>query len=99
MSRESLIIKGGPNSGTIVSLSDRPITLGRQPDNDVMVDETTVSRKHALIMETQSGYVLRDLNSTNGTFVGGQRLGQEKHSLRHGDRIRLAGSTVTFIFR
>ena len=31
--------------------------------------------------------------------MGGQRLGQEEHSLRHGDRIRLAGSTVTFIFR
>ena len=36
-----LLIRGGPNNGRTVSLSGRPITLGRWPDNDVIVEETT----------------------------------------------------------
>ncbi len=95
----TLLIQGGPNSGMTISLSGRPITLGRRQENDIVVDQTEVSRRHALIMETEVGYIVRDLNSTNGTYVNRQRLGEGDQSLKHGDQIRLAGSDVTLIFR
>ena len=95
----SLMVQGGPNGGMTIPLSGTPITLGRRSDNDVVVDEESVSRRHALILGTPGGFVLRDLNSTNGTYVEGGRIGQGEHTLKHGDRIRLGGSGVTFTFR
>ena len=94
----SLEVKGGPNNGMRVSL-ENPILLGRRADNDLVVHDSSVSRRHALIVETPTGFVLRDLNTTNGTFVNRNKIGLRKHLLRHGDRIRLAGSKVTINFR
>jgi hypothetical protein len=82
-----------------IHLSGRPITLGRRSDNDVVVDETTVSRRHGLIMETPAGFVILDLNTTNGTFVNQDKIGLEEYVLTNGDAIRLAGSKVTFLYR
>ena len=93
------MVQGGPNSGTTIELAGRPMTLGRRSDNDVVVDENTVSRRHALILETPSGYVIRDLSTPNGTYVNSDRVGDTETPLSHGDRIRLAGSTTQFIFR
>ena len=73
--------------------------MGRRSDNDIVVDETTVSRRHSLIMETPDGYVVRDLNTTNGTFVNQNWLDQSERILHHGDQIRLGGSEVTIMFR
>ena len=95
----SLLVQGGPNSGMMIPLAGRPMTLGRRSDNDVVVDESTVSRRHALILETPAGFVLRDLSTRNGTYVNRERVGHEETLLSHGDRIRLAGSDVTFIFQ
>ena len=95
----TLLVRGGPNSGAIVALAGGPITIGRRSDNDVVVDETTVSRRHSLIMETPDGYVVRDLNTTNGTYVNQNRLDQAERVLHHGDQIRLGGSEVTIVFR
>jgi pSer/pThr/pTyr-binding forkhead associated (FHA) protein len=95
----SLMIRGGPNSGMTVPLSTRPVTLGRRSDNDIVVDASTVSRRHDLIMETPSGFALRDLNTTNGTFVNQEDIGRKEHTLQHGDSIRLAGSEIAYVFR
>lgn len=95
----SLLVDGGPNNGMTIPLSGRPITFGRRQDNDVVVEETTVSRRHALILETSSGYVLRDLNSTNGSFINRIKVGLGEHPLKHSDRIVLAGSNVAFVFQ
>ena len=94
-----LLVQGGPNSGMLIPLSGRPVTVGRRADNDVVIDEITVSRKHVLIMETPSGYVLRDLNTTNGTFLNRVKVGVGEQLLKHGDTIRLAGSQITLFFR
>lgn len=93
------VVRGGPNSGAMVAMTGEPITMGRRSDNDIVVDETTVSRRHSLIMETPDGYVVRDLNTTNGTFVNQNWLDQSERILHHGDQIRLGGSEVTIMFR
>ncbi len=95
----SLNVRGGPNSGMTIPMSSGALIMGRGPDNDLDVDDETVSRRHAVVSISPSGYVLRDLGSGNGTYVNRDEIGQEGHVLRHGDRIRLAGSDATFTFR
>ncbi len=95
----TLVVRGGPNSGAIVALVGGSITMGRRSDNDIVIDETTVPRRHSLIMNTPGGYVVRDLNTTNGTFVNQNKLNQSEHVLRHGDQIKLGGSDITIMFR
>ena len=46
-----LLIQGGSNHGMTVPLSEVPLILGRGPDNDLDIDQDTVSRRHALILE------------------------------------------------
>jgi pSer/pThr/pTyr-binding forkhead associated (FHA) protein len=72
--------------------------LGRSGSNEVVIDEPGVSRKHALITETSAGCAIRDLDSTNGTYVNLYRICQAEHMLRDGDRISLGSAEVTFIF-
>ena len=94
-----LLIQGGSNHGMTVPLSEVPVILGRGPDNDLDIDQETVSRRHALILKGQDGFDLRDLNSANGTYVNRGKIGQKEYRLRHGHRIRLGGSEVTLVFR
>ncbi len=49
-------------------------TFGRAPDNDVVLSDARVSRHHARLVYQAGRYVLSDLNSHNGTWVGGQRI-------------------------
>jgi pSer/pThr/pTyr-binding forkhead associated (FHA) protein len=83
----------------MIPLPGGPVTLGRRSDNDVVVDESTVSRRHALIMGTPAGFIVRDLSTTNGTFVNRDNIGLGERPLQHGDEIRLAGSKIRIIFR
>lgn len=97
--RASLTVYRGPTDGMTILLAGRPIRLGRRLDNDVVIRGPTVSRRHALIVETSYGFVLCDLSSANGTYLNGTRIGEEPHLLRSGAQIRLGGSPVTLVFR
>jgi serine phosphatase RsbU (regulator of sigma subunit) len=57
-----------------VEVARTPFTLGRQADNDVVLLDSRVSRRHACILRTDSGYVMEDVGSRHGTFVNGQRI-------------------------
>ena len=57
--------------GQRVRITDRPIVLGRQPDCDVVLDDSNVSRRHAEIGVRDGEIILTDLGSTNGTKVNG----------------------------
>ena len=50
------------------------VSIGRLPDNDVVLDDLLVSRRHALLRRTPAGWTLRDQDSGNGTFVNGDRI-------------------------
>jgi pSer/pThr/pTyr-binding forkhead associated (FHA) protein len=50
------------------------ITIGRNPGNDIHIDNLGVSKKHAKISKQDSAYVIEDLNSTNGTFINNKRI-------------------------
>jgi pSer/pThr/pTyr-binding forkhead associated (FHA) protein len=69
------------------------LTVGRADDNAVpMPDDTFISTHHATFQHREGALWIVDLNSTNGTFVNGQKVTGEKN-LRSGDRVQL-GSTV-----
>ncbi len=71
-----------------------PTRIGRALDNDIVVSDASVSRHHACIEYLNGGFVLRDLGSQNGTWVGGQRVTETP--LGHGDSLRLGDVLFTF---
>ncbi len=70
----------------------RPVnSLGRHPNNSIQLLDKIVSKEHCIVELRETGFVLRDLGSLNGTYVNGERVRGEQ-ALRHGDEIAL-GST------
>ncbi len=94
-----LLVDGASKEGQVVPLGDRPVTLGRESFNDVVIPEPAVSRVHALIAKRSGRFVLRDLNTTNGTMANRLRIGSEGYALHRGDVIRLANSRVEITFQ
>ena len=76
-------------------LAGSVVTLGRGQDNDIILESPRVSRCHARLDWTGSGYVLEDLGSKNGTWVNGRRL-EGPTSLNDGDAIRFGDLTFAF---
>ncbi len=77
-------------------MNDGPLSVGRDPSNQVMVGEPAVSRKHCAIIEVSNGiYEIADLDSHNGTFVNGIQVNQAP--VQHGDRIRIGISEFLFL--
>jgi ABC transport system ATP-binding/permease protein len=68
-----------------IDLTKDLVTIGRDPDNDVSINHPTVSKKHAQIAKEGGRVYLKDLGSTNGTFVNGIKI--KKHPLQELDRI------------
>jgi two-component system, cell cycle response regulator len=93
--RPILLRLDGPHAGQVASLDSDKLTIGRHASNGVVVDDTSISRKHVSLERTPTGYLLVDLDSRNGTFVQGQRVA--KISLSDGDSIQL-GPRVSFRF-
>jgi hypothetical protein len=69
-------------------------TLGRTPDNKIVVHTKEVSRRHAEIVMAGGGYLVKDLGSPNGTFVNGERI--TEHRLQEGDKVTLGGKVFVF---
>ncbi|MBI5302169.1 MAG: FHA domain-containing protein [Chloroflexi bacterium] len=70
------------------------LAIGRDASNDIALDDPKSSRKHARIERRGDAFVLRDLKSTNGTWVGAERI--EEHALNDGDAIRIGSAQLTF---
>lgn len=79
----------------LVPLEGARTTLGRDGVNDVGLDHPTVSALHAVIERYGVWFVLRDLGSSNGTFVNNERLVGEQR-LRSGDEIRLGEARLVY---
>jgi pSer/pThr/pTyr-binding forkhead associated (FHA) protein len=71
------------------------ITMGRQDDNAIVIDNLAVSGYHAKIDKLGGEYILTDLQSTNGTFVNDQKV--VSHKLSHGDNIVIGKHVILFV--
>jgi ABC-type multidrug transport system ATPase subunit/pSer/pThr/pTyr-binding forkhead associated (FHA) protein len=91
---DHLLITKGPRAGEEIILENLPLTIGRMKPADAVIDVGSISRNHARISRTASGYIIEDLGSSNGTFVNGERVQlQAKRQIADNDTIRL-GSDV-----
>lgn len=79
----------GPAPGKRVFMEQPVLLMGRDDRCDLVISDRQVSRHHASITLEGENYVLRDLNSKNGTFINGQEL-DGPHLLQDGDEIQIA---------
>ena len=64
------------------------MTIGRSPDCNIVIDNKLASRLHASIQKIKDVFFIKDENSTNGTFISGRRIPNDKYvKLNSGDRI------------
>lgn len=74
-----------------------PLAIGRDADNDIVLRGRTVSRHHAVLTFAEGRWLIEDRGSANGTFVNGVRVPfGSAHPLRHGDRITIGSSPLSF---
>lgn len=91
-----LFVTGGPVAGSRFRLGDETTTLGRDPRNDVFLDDVTVSRRQAEIRSHNSRFVVHDVGSFNGTYLNGARIDGEA-LLSDGDELRIGRFKVVFL--
>jgi dipeptidyl aminopeptidase/acylaminoacyl peptidase len=89
-----LTFESGPFAGRIVALPNQMVTIGRAPDNDVVVGDPATSGHHGRI-EVRSGFFwISDLGSTNGTLVNGEPVIEKQ--LADGDQVAIGQNTLRF---
>lgn len=72
------------------------ITIGRASDNNVVIDNKLASRYHAVIQKIKNAYYLKDLHSTNGTFLNGERIPDDRYvKLSPSDTISVGKTDLT----
>jgi hypothetical protein len=84
-----LLLADGPAAGKRFFLEQGALLIGRDEACDVVIADRQVSRHHASVTHEEDSYVLRDLDSKNGTFVNGQELAGPR-ALQDGDEIQIA---------
>lgn len=73
MSREQVVVLSGATCGKTHDIVGS-LTIGRSPENKLILNDAAVSRRHAIVEQTRSGTIIRDLGSGNGTYVGDERI-------------------------
>lgn len=91
-----LVMQKGPTPGLVFDLVKPEITIGRDITNDFVISDAEVSRKHVTMKMEAGRYIIEDMNSTNGTFINGNRL-IGPHSLSVNELISL-GEKVELVF-
>lgn len=85
-----------PDGGdSVYPLLENEYTIGREPSNDIPIQDGSVSSKHARVFRMPEGFVIEDLKSRNGTFVNGEKV-TEKRLLADNDLIRIGKVILTF---
>jgi len=94
----TLVIRsGGGRGGETFALDGDRMTIGRNPDAEIFLDDVTVSRNHAMLVRRADGVYIDDLGSLNGTYVNRRRI--ESHRLGDGDELQVGKYKLTFLER
>lgn len=92
--RARLVVTEGPVKGKVFELLPRTAVVGRRETCDLVIDDPSVSRRHAQLEYREGSFILRDLGSTNGVYVNGVRV--QTKVLASGDIIKLGTTLCTF---
>jgi diguanylate cyclase (GGDEF)-like protein len=90
--RAYLIVLAGSSVGEMYKINDEVTTIGRGNNADVHIVDDGISRKHCEIAHSGNQILVRDLGSTNGTFLNGNRISE--HVLQDGDKIQVGSTTI-----
>ncbi|MGC1222198.1 MAG: sigma 54-interacting transcriptional regulator [Candidatus Sulfotelmatobacter sp.] len=90
-----LLAVSGPLKDSTIPLSEGEITIGREASNGIAISDPSVSRRHCLLSGQDGRFLVRDLDSRNGTLVNG--TGVEEQWLKHGDEIAAGDSSFVFL--
>jgi hypothetical protein len=94
----ALVVRsGGGRAGESFLPQDDRTTIGRSPDCGVFLDDVTVSRRHAVLVQRSGRWYMEDQGSLNGTFVNRRRV--ESAELEDGDEIQIGKYRLTFLQR
>lgn len=88
-----LVVVEGPSAGTGVALSSLPVTIGRAADATVMLADDYVSNHHAKLSPRGDEWLLEDVGSTNGTFIGDRKI-TAPTAVGVGSRIRIGRNVL-----
>src|SRR5262245_49357193 len=88
------VVMAGPQVGATFALSGEKVSIGRDPANQICLNDPLVSRRHCVITKDNEQFLLRDLDSSNGTLVNDRPV--HECPLAEGDRVK-AGDTL-FLF-
>jgi pSer/pThr/pTyr-binding forkhead associated (FHA) protein len=89
-----LILKFGDRQMQECAVGTHPVTIGRLPDNMIVIDNPAVSGRHARVLREGNHYVVEDLRSTNGTFVNEKPIA--RHTLLEGDVVLVGKHSILF---
>jgi pSer/pThr/pTyr-binding forkhead associated (FHA) protein len=90
-----IVVHRGTSKGSRFLIATESVSIGRSPENEIFLDDVTVSRSHAVINRTSSGFTLSDLSSLNGTYINNQSL--KSTPLQCGDEIQIGKFHLIFI--
>jgi two-component system, cell cycle response regulator len=90
-----LVVLYGDDLGKKFNLEAPSVLIGRSNKSDIQIDQESVSRNHAKIMNTGKSVILRDLGSTNGTYVNDELI--DEYVLRDGDLIKIGRTIFKFL--
>lgn len=90
-----LVVKRGPNAGSRFLLDAPVTTAGRHPESDIFLDDVTVSRRHAEFAREGDRFLVRDVGSLNGTYLGRERI--EQAALANGDEVQIGKYRLVFL--
>ena len=93
----ALVVRsGGGRAGEHFIPQNERTTIGRSPDNDIFLDDVTVSRQHAVLLQSEGEFRIEDLGSLNGTFVNRRRIDSATR-LQSGDEVQIGKYRLSFI--
>jgi hypothetical protein len=92
----ALVVRsGGGRAGETFTPQGERTTIGRSPDCGIFLDDVTVSRRHAVLVERDGHWLVEDGGSLNGTFVNRRRV--ESAELEDGDELQIGKYRLTFL--
>src|SRR5215510_5684886 len=97
-SRPEALVRIILRDGSVVEreIKQNEVTIGKGPQNDIILPDASVSSAHAVIRFEDGVYKIIDLGSRNGTLVNDARLGAEPRAIQHGDLIKMGHCALTF---